>query len=240
MSLYADSAHQPSAAIDALHTDELGSFSRVGTWGSAAQRTAVAATTRKIRVEAGIQESCGDEALADCVVLPDPVQRLVREVALGGIAVDRKFCQQVQAEGVTEGAYVEIVALVSRIVNLDIFARGVGVLPRPLAAPADDKAPSFERPAEAVDEGFFTASVPNAPAGGELAKSLYGAAPAVNVLRAVTLVPEEGHRVVALIRQQYFPAEKLMAFDSDNGHALSRAQIELVATKISEHNKCFY
>jgi len=85
MSLYADSAHQPSAAIDALHTDELGSFSRVGTWGSAAQRTAVAATTRKIRVEAGIQESCGDEALADCVVLPDPVQRLVREVALGGM-----------------------------------------------------------------------------------------------------------------------------------------------------------
>ena len=33
--------------------------------------------------------------------------------------------------------------------------------------------PSFERPAEAVDEGFFTASVPNVPQGGALAESLY-------------------------------------------------------------------
>jgi len=28
--------------------------------------------------------------------------------------------------------------------------------------------------------------------------------------------------------------------ESDNSHAFSRAQIELVATKFSEHNKCFY
>jgi guanyl-specific ribonuclease Sa len=240
MSLYSDSAHRPSAAIDALHSDEIRSFSRVGTWGSAAQRTAVVATARKIWVEAGLQQSSGDESLADSINLPAPVQRLIREVALGGISVDRTFCQQVQSEGVTEGAYVEIVSLVSRLSNLDVFARGLGVSPRPLAAPIEDTAPSFKRPAEATDEGFFTASVPNAPTGGALAESLYGNNQAVNVFRAVSLVPDEARRVIALIEQQYFPGAKLRDFEYDNGHALSRAQVEIVATKVSEHNQCFY
>jgi hypothetical protein len=164
----------------------------------------------------------------------------VRETALGGIAVDREFCKQVQADGVTEGAYVEIVALASRIVNLDVFARGLGVPSRSLATPAEDKTPSCKRPEEATDEGFFTASIPNLPAGGATAKMLYGKIPAANVFRAVTLVPDEGKRVIDLIGQQYFPAAKLMDFRADNGHALSRAQVEIVATKISEHNKCFY
>jgi len=240
MTLYSDSAHQPSVAIDALHSDEMQSFAQTGTWGSAAQRTAVAATVRKIRVEAGSQVSVGDEHLADLVELPAPVLRLVREAALGGIAVDRQFCEQVQAEGVTEGAYVEIVTLVARIVNLDIFARGLGVPSRQLVVPAQDNSPSFKRPDEAADEGFFTASIPNLPAGGATAEALYGKNPAANVFRAATLVPEEGKRVIDLISQQYFPAEKLMDFGSDNGHALSRAQVEIVATKVSEYNKCFY
>lgn len=240
MTLYSDSTHKPSAAIDALHSDEIQSFARPGTWGSASQRTAVGATVRKIRVEAGLQESSGDEHLADIVELPAPVLRLVRETAFGGIAVDREFCKQVQADGVTEGAYVEIVALASRIVNLDVFARGLGVPSRSLATPAEDKTPSCKRPEEATDEGFFTASIPNLPAGGATAKMLYGKIPAANVFRAVTLVPDEGKRVIDLIGQQYFPAAKLMDFRADNGHALSRAQVEIVATKISEHNKCFY
>ena len=240
MSFYADSEHQPSAAIEALHADELGSFAQCGTWGSAQQRTAVAALARKVRVEAGLQPSAGDEALADLVELPPPVQKLVTEVAMGGIRVDRDFCAQVQSEGVTEGAYVEIVALVSRIVNLDVFARGLGVTPRALSKPNDDSQPSFERPVEAVDEGFFTASVPNLPEGGELAKSMYADAPRGNIWRAVTLVPAEGKRVIDLVETQYFPGSKLMDFAADNGHALSRAQLEAVATKVSEHNQCFY
>lgn len=240
MTLYADSSHQPAAAIDALHSSELRSFSEAGTWGSAAQRRAVAALTRSVRAQAGQLESDGDGEADDNIALPAAVARLVREVALGGIGIDREFCAAVQAEGVTEGAYVEIVALVSRLVNLDVFARGIGVPPRPLAAADDTTAPAFERPPEAVDEGFFTASVPNAPAGGTMAKSIYGNTPAGNVFRAVSLVPAECRRVVALIEQQYFTGASLMDFAADNGHALSRAQIELVATKVSEHNQCFY
>lgn len=240
MTLYADAGYPVPQAIDSLHGDELASFARTGTWGTAEQRTAIAAAARKARSEAGLQDSIGDEGLADTTALPDVARRLAEATALGGTTIDRDYCKQVQAEGVTEGAYVEIASVASRITNLDVFARGIGVASRPLLEPADDTAPSFDRPTEAVDEGFYTASVPSAPAGGALAESLYGKMPAGNILRAVSLVPDEARRVIALVGTQYFPAERLLNFTDQEGHALTRPQIELVATKVSEHNQCFY
>ena len=240
MTLYADSAHQPSDAIEALHRSELNSFSQCGTWGSARQRTAVAALARKTRVAAGLQESAGDEALTELVDLPAPVQRLVEKTALGAVDVDRDFYAQILSEGVTEGAYVEIVALVSRIVNLDIFARGLGVPPRALATPEDEGKPSYVRPDEAIDDAFYAASIPCGKAGGEAAKALYGGMQVPNVFRGASLVPDEAARVIALVQAQYLPASNMMDFGASGEHALSRAQIETVATKVSEHNQCFY
>ena len=240
MTLYADSRYPVSPTIDALHADEMQSYARSGTWGTAAQRTAIAATARIAQCEQGLQESVGDEKLAAQAKLPDAAVRLARAVAVDSHNIDRKFCRDIQAQGVSEGAYVEIVALVSRLSNMDVFARGLGLPPRKLPEPADDTLPSFQRPAEAVDEGFFTASVPSAPQGGVLAESLYGKEPAGNIFRAVSLVPDEARRVIALVSQQYFGAEHLLDFHVTSDHALSRAQIELVATKVSEYNQCFY
>lgn len=163
-----------------------------------------------------MQESVGDEALCGTVTLPAAADRLTREVALGGIGVDRDYCRQVQAEGVTEGAYVEIVSVVSRLVNLDVFARGIGVPSLPFREPVEDGAPSFERPAEAIDEGFFVPSVPSAPAGGALAESLYGKEPAGNIMRTVSLVPDEARRVLRLIGQQYLRGQQFMSLTWDS------------------------
>ena len=239
MTLYADARYPVSPTIAALHADEIQSYARRGTWGTAAQRTAIAATARIAQCEQGLQESVDAEKLA-AATLPDAAVQLARAVAVDSHHIDRRFCRDIQAQGVSEGAYVEIVTLVSRLSNMDVFARGLGLPPRKLLEPADATLPSFERPAEAVDEGFFTASVPSAPQGGALAESLYGKEPAGNIFRAVSLVPDEARRVMSLISQQYFKAEHLLDFYATSDHALSRAQIELVATKVSEHNQCFY
>ncbi len=240
MTLYSDSRYPVSPRLETLHVGELQSYAHSGTWGTAAQRTAIAATARIAQCEHGSQESVGDEELAARAKLPDAAVRLARAVAVDSQNIDRKFCQDIQAQGVSEGAYVEIVALVSRLSNLDVFTRGLGIPVRKLLEPADETHPSFERPAEAVDEGFFTASVPSAPQGGALAESLYGESPAGNIFRAVSLVPDEARRVMSLVSQQYFGAEHLLDFHAASDHALSRAQIELIATKVSEHNQCFY
>ena len=240
MTLYADSRYPVSPTIEALHVDEMQSYARSGTWGTAAQRTAIAVTARIAQYEQGLQESVDAGKLTAQAKLPDAAVRLARAVAVDSQNIDRQFCQDIQAQGVSEGAYVEIVALVSRLSNIDVFARGLGIPPRKLLEPANETLPSFERPAEAVDEGFFTASVPSAPAGGALAESLYGESPAGNIFRAVSLVPDEARRVMSLVSQQYFGAEHLLDFHAASDHALSRAQIELVATKVSEQNLCFY
>ena len=240
MALYTSSDYPVAAEIETLHAGELASFTQCGTWGSAAQRAAIVATAREARSAAGLQNSTGAEGQSDSDHLPDAAVRLAREVALSSTGIDRNFYNEVQAEGVTEGAYVEIVGVVSRLVNLDVFARGIGLTPNSIGDVDDSGKPSFERPSEAVDEGFFTASIPSAPAGGALAESLYGKNPTGNILRALSLVPDEARRVINLVANQYFPAAKLMDVTASSTHALSRAQIEVVATKVSENNQCFY
>ena len=240
MSLYADAVFPVPAATAELHADELRSYAEPGTWGTAAERTTIAAEARRARVDAGIQESIGDEHLVDSAGLPAAARQLARDVALGGTTIDRGYCAAVQATGVTEGAYVEIVGLVARLAHLDVFARGIGVPARALATPNDDHAPTFERPPEATNEGFFTATVPNAPAGGELAVSLYGKHKAANILRSLSLVPDEARRLNRIMDQEYFSMENIFDLTHSSHAALSRPQIELVAARVSALNQCFY
>ena len=54
MTLYADSRYPVSPTIEALHVDEMQSYARSGTWGTAAQRTAIAATARIAQYEQGL------------------------------------------------------------------------------------------------------------------------------------------------------------------------------------------
>jgi hypothetical protein len=240
MSLYSDAEYPIAPATQALHEDELLSFTRPGTWGTAQQRTAIAAHARQARCEAGIQESVGDDALTSSAALPDAAIRLARSVALGGIGIDQEFCDQAQSEGVTEGAYVEIVGLVSRLAHLDVFARGVGLPARKLIDPVEDKEPSQERPAAATKEGFFTASLPNLPEGGELARSLYGKHPAPNILRSLSLVPSEAQRLIGVLNEEYFTMDRMMDLSYSSHDALTRPQLELVAARVSALNECFY
>jgi hypothetical protein len=240
MTLYSDAEHPIAAETQALHESELLSFARPGTWGTAKQRTAIAAHARSARCEAGVQESVGDEALADSDSLPDAAIRLARSVALGGVGIDQDYCDQTQIEGVTEGAYVEIVGLVARLAHLDVFARGIGLPSRKLADPVDDQAPSQQRPATATKEGFFTASVPNPPEGGDVARSLFGDHPVPNILRSLSLVPSEAERLINVLNEEYFSMDTMMDLSYSSHDALTRPQLELVAARVSALNQCFY
>lgn len=240
MSLYADSEYPVAPHIEALHEEELESLTRCGTWWSARERAALAAEARRARCETGAQESCGDETTADSVELPEPARRVVRAAARGGIEIDRAFCEQARADGLGEEAYVETVGLAARLAHLDVFARGIGVPSRALPAPVDRTEPACERPPVATAEGFYTASVPSAPAGGELAESIFGPGPAPNILRSLSLVPEEARRLNKVMDTEYFSLETIFDLDYSSLPAVSRRQIEIVAAKVSALNQCFY
>ncbi|MCA8966863.1 MAG: hypothetical protein H6977_15805 [Gammaproteobacteria bacterium] len=240
MNLYADSTYPVDDTHAALHRDELRSLAHPGTWGTAAERTAIAAESRRARCEAGLQESVGDEALADGAELPAAARDLARRVALGGMSVDRDFFEQVRGAGIGAGAYVEIVGVVARLAHLDVFARGIGVSSRPLAAPTETRAPRRERPHEACDEGFFVPSIPAAPAGGAVAESIYGKGPAANILRSLSLVPDEARRLNRILDTEYFSMASIFDLTYSSLEGVSRPQIELVAARVSALNQCFY
>jgi hypothetical protein len=67
---------------------------------------------------------------------------------------------------------------------------------------------------------------------------LYGGSRTVNVIRAMSLVPDEVRGLRDLNAVHYLDTERMM--DLRAGRALDRAQMELVAGRVSALSECFY
>ncbi len=142
MSLYSDSAYPVRDDLAEVHATQLSGWGMPGTWGTGAQRLAVAAEARRAGYEAGIVDEPADPHAE--VALPEAVRGVVRALAFALDDVDETFYRKALEDGLSDAEYVEIVGLVSRIANIDLFARGIGVPLRPLPAPEPGR-PSLER-----------------------------------------------------------------------------------------------
>ena len=63
--------------------------------------------------------------------------------------------------------------------------------------------------------------------------------PAANIRKAMSLVPEEVHSFFDLVAHQYLPGTAMRDFSREY-RAISHAQIELLAARVSPLNRCFY
>jgi hypothetical protein len=240
MNLYRDSRLPIRPALAAAHQHTLDSFSRPGRWWDARERVAIAVEARAARVEAGLQEQC-DDPVAEAK-LPEAARRVARQVAVSTNALDRGFCAEALEEGLSDTQYCETVGIVSRLANLDVFARGIGVPPRPLAPPQAGE-PTRERPVTARDEGAWIETVPGGRRGKHEAVAIYGTDTvegAPFIYRALSLVPEEAHGLVTLGRAQYVEIADFMDLDFTFEPEISRVQMELLAARVSAINECFY
>lgn len=83
-------------------------------------------------------------------------------------------------------------------------------------------------------------TVPNGQATGSEA-DLYGEQYAANVIRALSLVPDEMRLCInILVPAQYMEGAKVGDPTADPGRAINRPQIELLAARVSALNQCFY
>ena len=239
MTLYADSNFPVRGDLASEHDRQLAQWRAPGSWGTGAQRLAVAIEARRAAVEAGLLEAPDDGAGETEVALPEVARRVVRQIAVAPKDIEQDFYHQALADGLSDAEYVEIVGVVSRITAIDVFARGIGVSLRPLPAAQDGK-PSRERPATAVAELAWVPTVPNAPDGGDVAEELYGGKPKPYIMRALSLVPSEARLHMAQEQVQYMPLEKVIQFDFQHHDGLTRPQVEVVAGRVSALNECFY
>ena len=171
--------------------------------------------------------------------LSSVAKKVVNDLSVLPKDFDESSYQRAIKGGLTEEEFVEIVGIVARIVDLDVFARGIGVPLKPLPE-AQSGEPSRERPETATQEQAWVPTVPNLPEGGEIAKALYGEMPKPYIVRGLSLVPDEMKKHIELEQAQYMPLKHVRDFDYQHHDGLTRVQVEVVAGRVSAINQCFY
>ena len=239
MVLYADSKYPVREDVDAIHAKQLDQIGKPGTWGTAAQRLAIAQEVRDASYEVGLQERPEKAQPKNNAKLPSVAQEVVRNLTVSPKDFLESSYNKAKKNGLGDEEYVEIVGIVSRITCMDVFARGIGVPLRPLPE-AREGEPSRDRPAAAKKEMAWVPTIPNLPEGGEDAKALYGEGYKTYIVRGLSLVPDEVRMHLELEETQYLPMEHIFIPDYQHHEGLTRAQCEIVAGRVSALNECFF
>jgi hypothetical protein len=202
-----------------------------GTWWTGAERLALAGTALVAITDAdpvppwiGVTSTgrLGPDRPVPAVA-DDVAYRLARHA---GTMTRGVYDAAVAAIG--ELPYVELCAIVSTVAAVAHFCRDIGTDVPPLPAPVDGL-PTRERPARLTTARFSW--VPVTEPADEVAA----------VVQAYTAVPAENQNTWRLAGAQYMPAEEMLKPDWSRRHGgLSRAQMELVAARLTKVRECFY
>lgn len=231
--------------LPAAHRRAWERLARPGNWWTGSEHVAIAAEIRNASScplcrerKAALSpytvagEHSRVSSLAASVI--DVIHRVVTDPG----RLTKKWFEQTLAAGLSDAAYVEIIDVIVAVVSIDSFCRGIGVALHPLPPPVGGE-PSRYRPAAARDEGAWVATVPSGRAGGADA-AIYAGMPgkAANVIRALSLVPDAVRQLQDLSAAHYLAPKEMM--DLTRGRSIDRAQIELVAGRVSALRECFY
>jgi hypothetical protein len=231
--------------LPAAHRRAWRRLARAGNWWTGAERVAIAAEVRnawqcslckarKAALSPYTIAGTHDYVSKLSETALDVIHRVVTDP---GRLTQAWFQKTMASEEISDAQYVEIIDVVVAVVSIDSFCRGIGVPLHPLPEPEPGE-PSCYRPATAQLEAAW---VPMIPVGGAIGAEadLWNAAGRVgNVIRALSLVPNAVRQLMDLSTAHYVPRDRLMDFTW--GRSLSRAQMELIAGRVSALRGCFY
>jgi len=220
--------------------DRLG---RPGTWLDAKTRIAVAEETRRApgcrlcaRRKASLSPY-GVEGVHDSLGrLEENWLEAVHRIVSDPGRLTESWYRKIIASGIAESEYVEMVSVIAHVVAIDTFARALGVELRPLPSPKAGS-PSRYRPAEVRKTDAWVPTLSWGQAGTKEADLVSG--PVSNIRRALTLVPDEARSFFDLAAHHYMSGPQMFDFSKEY-RAITHAQIELVAARVSALNRCTY
>lgn len=253
MTISYDNASFPVRAdIEEAHRVAWDRIAHAGAWHDAGTRVAIAAETRQAQrcelcrrrktalspynVE-GRHDSTGQ--------LPTRMVEQIHRIATDSGRLTRRWFDQVLASGTPDTEYVEITGVVVTTIAVDVFCRGIGLPLHPLPEPKAGE-PHRRRPSTAHQRG--EAWVPlihpqdlEGPLDTEEERLLatYWGGTFANIRRALSLVPEEAYAWFMLAEVLYLPGKWMRDFAREF-RAITHAQIELIAGRVSVLNQCFY
>ena len=243
--LYTRPAYPIREDLAAAHSRAWAHIALPGTWWDGAVRVAIAAETRqalgcalcrerKVALSpsavAGHHDSLGQ--------LPEIVVEVVHRVRTDPSRLGERWYRGVIVNGLTEGEYVEIVSVVAHLAAVDTMARGLGLEALPLPDPQPGS-PSHHRPQGAKRGGAWVPWVEPADASAAEGRIYPVDRPPANIMKAMSLVPDEVRSFFDLVTHQYLPGAAMRDFAHEY-RAITHAQIELLAARVSALNRCLY
>ena len=216
-----------------------------GTWWDGPTRVAIAAEVRNAHAcalcerhkaalspyaEAGTHGSLG--------ALPEPLVDVIHRIVTDPGRLSQSWLNGILADGLSDAEYVETVGIIVNVLAVDQCRRGIGIAPIPLPDPVPGE-PMRIRPEGAKPGPAWVPLLAPEDVGAAEA-DLYPDVPLVPyVVRALSLVPAETRAYNEISHEQYTPAGASWDFDRQV-REISFAQLELVASKVSVLNGCFY
>ena len=148
--------------------------------------------------------------------LPEAAIEVIHAMRNDSGRLTRRWFDGVMASGLDREAYVELVSVVASSVVVDTFAQGIGatITELPMAQPGE---PSRESSAEVAEAGAW---IPIAAQG------------KANILSSLGLLPGAVDLFFGAFNESYYMGTTELD--------LQHRQVELVASKVSAVNQCFY
>jgi hypothetical protein len=220
-------------------------ITKPGAWLTGAERVAVAAETRRAhdcglcaRRKAALSPYAGPEQHAASSQIPAGLVDAVHRIATDASRLTRRWYESLAAQGVTDERYVEALGVSVIAISVDAFHRAMGLPLEPLPQPEQGD-PTAARP-EGVTRGEAWVPMIDPRRVSPAERDLFPRGPlgAPYVVRALTLAPNEVRAWSALSAAQYLSFDRMTRLET--GRALDRAQMELIAGRVSALNSCFY
>ena len=214
-----------------------------GTWHRGETRVAIAAEVRNAPTcllcqnrKAALSPFAVAGAHDHTSDLPNVVVEVIHRVVTDPARLTRSWFDGVRAD-LSDTDYVEIIGVIAQVIAIDTFSRGIGIDPRPLPEPTPGE-PARKRPHGAADNGSWVPTIVPGDHGPDEA-DIFDHAPRSNIVSALSLVPDELRGFFDLVNTQYLPGPAMRDFATEY-RAITHAQIELVASRVSAINACFY
>ena len=222
------------------------SLAAPGTWWSGAERVAIAREVRAARRcpfcvqrKAALSPYAVTGAHATDTALRPALVDAIHRITTDPGRLTRAWANEVMASDVSDAQLVELISVVCIAMLVDGFARAIGAEPAALPAPRAG-APVRVRPVEAIEEGYFVATIPYA-VGARPELDLYDPGAFVpNVGRGLSLVPAAVRTARDLMAAHYMTYAQVATDWEAPDRPIDRSQVELVAARTSAKNDCFY
>jgi alkylhydroperoxidase family enzyme len=166
-----------------------------------------------------------------------PLVEMAHRICTDPQRLSQSWCERMQAAGLSEAEYVEAVGIITFAAGIDAFCRAIGIEPFGMLD-GSDATPTAHVPSGLRDGIAWVSMLAPEDCSGPEAE-LYPKLDMVpNIARALSRIPDHARMLQTLTRSHYVDLSELSK--PWIGKDLDRMQIELIASRVSAINECFY